>query len=151
MARVGKIHINRKRPTTAGPGYVYAIKNPVWPRYVKVGRTIQHPDKRLKDYQVGDPFRAYYLLHSVWVPDQYGAEEYMHQLLAPRHISGEWFTVTDDEVIRLMEAHIAEPLVVTYLEEPEPEPEPEPDFNFDFAPPVPDWYKRRWAELRKRK
>lgn len=75
-------------------GYVYAIINPAWPEWVKIGMAIDAED-RCGGYQTSSPFRDYEILHSCYVKDRRKAEKACHdraeEVAGER--SGEWFKV----------------------------------------------------------
>ena len=54
-------------------GYVYAISNPAWPDWIKIGMAIDAED-RLNGYQTSSPMRDYELIHSVYFDDRNKAE-----------------------------------------------------------------------------
>jgi len=89
-------------------GYVYAITNPVWPEWVKIGKAIDAED-RLSSYQTSSPMRDYKLVHSVYFEDRNVAERKAHTLAAlktthpwNKHENGEWFKLTDAEAIEIL-------------------------------------------------
>ena len=89
-------------------GYVYAITNPVWPEWVKIGKAIDAED-RLSSYQTSSPMRNYKLVYSVHFDDRNVAEKKAHLLAATRtmhpwnkHDNGEWFKLTDAEAIEIL-------------------------------------------------
>lgn len=55
-------------------GYVYAIHNPAWGDYVKIGSSIDVYD-RLNTYQTSSPFRDYELIGYVYSPDRFKLEK----------------------------------------------------------------------------
>lgn len=71
-------------------GYVYGVENPAWPRAIKIGSALFY-DKRLQNYQTGDPHRSYSLVFTHYVRNRKLAEVKIHQALSTRKISGEWF------------------------------------------------------------
>jgi hypothetical protein len=68
------------------PGFVYAITNPAWPGYMKIGSTIDVYD-RLNTYQTGSPDRDYKLEHFVFVHDRLKFETEIHLKYESK---GEW-------------------------------------------------------------
>lgn len=58
-------------------GYVYAIHNPAWRDYVKIGVAIDVYD-RLKSYQTSSPFRDYELIGYVFANDRLELEKEIH-------------------------------------------------------------------------
>ena len=89
-------------------GYVYAIRNPAWPDWVKIGKAVDAED-RLSSYQTSSPMRNYKLVYSVHFDDRNVAEKKAHLLAATRtmhpwnkHDNGEWFKLTDAEAIEIL-------------------------------------------------
>lgn len=75
-------------------GFVYAITNPAWPGYVKIGRCMDY-EERLSSYQTGDPFRGYQLELAVYVADRHEAEKAAHGRLCDFRLDrSEWFHVS---------------------------------------------------------
>jgi hypothetical protein len=84
-------------------GYVYAIINPAWPDWVKIGMAIDAED-RLNGYQTSSPMRDYELIHSVYFKNRSKAERNAHKLaekIAER--KGEWFNITNKQAIKVLE------------------------------------------------
>lgn len=67
-------------------GYVYAISNPAWGNYIKIGSTVDVYD-RLNSYQTSSPHRDYKLLGYVFSPDRLKLEEQIHSLFERKN---EW-------------------------------------------------------------
>jgi len=83
-------------------GYVYAIINPAWPNWVKIGMAIDAED-RLNGYQTSSPMRDYKLIHSVYFKNKSRAERNAHKLaekIAER--KGEWFNISDKQAIKVL-------------------------------------------------
>jgi len=84
-------------------GYVYAIINPAWPDWVKIGMAVDAED-RLNGYQTSSPMRDYKLIHSVYFKNRSKAERNAHKLagkIAER--KGEWFNITNKQAIKVLE------------------------------------------------
>jgi len=84
-------------------GYVYAIINPAWPDWVKIGMAIDAED-RLNGYQTSSPMRDYKLIHSVYFKNRSKAERNAHKLaekIAER--KGEWFNISNKQSIKVLE------------------------------------------------
>jgi len=80
-------------------GFVYAITNPAFPGWVKVGMTTD-PLRRLDGYQTGDPSRAYKLEAAKQVEGRRQAELELHQELeAFGRRANEWFEVPVEFVV----------------------------------------------------
>lgn len=75
-------------------GYIYIIRNPAWPEFIKIGIT-DDLDKRLASYQTSSPFRDYTLLYSIYHPDYKAAEHQLKETMRPfaKMIKNEWFEV----------------------------------------------------------
>ena len=73
-------------------GYVYAITNPAWPEWVKIGMAID-ADDRCNGYQTTSPFRDYTIEHVVVTSDRRAAEAEAHKSAAKiaKEKRGEWF------------------------------------------------------------
>lgn len=71
-------------PTTTSPsdlaGFVYLIVNPRFPGWVKVGQT-KNVEARLRQYNTGDPWRAYRVLVAVPTVNRRHAEWLAHTRL----------------------------------------------------------------------
>ena len=88
-------------------GHVYAISNPAWPEWVKIGMAIDAED-RLNGYQTSSPMRDYKLIHSVSFQDRIKAERVAHKAAALcGERKGEWFKITGEEATEILE-HIKE-------------------------------------------
>ena len=83
-------------------GYVYAICNPAWPDWVKIGMAIDAQD-RLKGYQTSSPMRDYVLVYDVYFKDRLEAERKAHKV-AERYgeRQGEWFKITREQAILVL-------------------------------------------------
>ncbi len=89
-----------------GPeGYVYAIKNPSFNGWIKVGRASDY-DVRLKNYQTGDPHRAYEKIHHRYFSDRVQAETLAHNELKKltSKWNGEWFYLRESQVINVIDS-----------------------------------------------
>ena len=73
-------------------GYVYAITNPAWPEWVKIGMAIDAED-RCNGYQTSSPFRDYKIEHVVVTNNRRAAEAEAHKLATKisKEVRGEWF------------------------------------------------------------
>ena len=83
-------------------GYVYAICNPAWPDWVKIGMAIDAND-RLNGYQTSSPMRDYILVYDIYFKDRLEAERKAHKV-AERYgkRQGEWFKITREETILVL-------------------------------------------------
>ena len=73
-------------------GYVYAITNPAWPEWVKIGMAVD-ADDRCNGYQTSSPFRDYKLEHVVVASNRRAAEAEAHKVATKiaKEVRGEWF------------------------------------------------------------
>ena len=89
-----------------GPeGYVYAIINPSFNGWIKVGCASDY-DTRLKNYQTGDPHRAYEKIHHRYFSDRVQAEALAHNELKKltSKWNGEWFYLRKNQVISVIDS-----------------------------------------------
>jgi hypothetical protein len=82
---------------------VYAVTNPAWPGYVKIGSAVDL-DKRLLSYQTACPHRAYRLEASAFVADRVQAEQELMETFHADHHLHEWFRVDVTVVARVLSA-----------------------------------------------
>jgi len=88
-------------------GYVYAITNPAWPEWVKIGMAVD-ADDRCNGYQTSSPFRDYSLEHVVVTSNRRAAEAEAHKSAAriAKETRGEWFKL-DIEQAKIILNNIA--------------------------------------------
>jgi len=87
---------------TVKEGYVYAITNPAWPEWIKIGMAIDAED-RLNGYQTSSPMRDYSLLHKIYSDDRSATERAAHKLAAKLgERSNEWFKITHEQAIQIL-------------------------------------------------
>lgn len=79
-------------------GHVYAITNPAWPDYVKIGSAIDVYD-RLGTYQTSSPFRNYKLESYIFSYDRLKTEKILHNMFPDRN--GEWVKCNIDDIKKL--------------------------------------------------
>ena len=89
-------------------GYVYAIANPAWPKFSKIGSTIDVID-RLKTYQTSSPMRDYFLLDYYFVWDRIKEESVLHSLFPNR--SGEWVECAKEDLLKLFKTKKKERII----------------------------------------
>ena len=79
-------------------GYVYAITNPAWPGWVKIGMAID-ADDRCNGYQTSSPFRDYSLEHTVVSNNRRVSEAQAHKAAAKiaEEQRGEWFKISIEQ------------------------------------------------------
>src|ERR1700722_2477002 len=70
-------------------GIIYLVSNPAFPDMFKIGIT-QDLEKRLAQYQTGDPFRRYKVEHYKFVEDIRKEEERYLQQMSTDLAKGEW-------------------------------------------------------------
>lgn len=76
-------------------GFVYAITNPAWPGYVKIGSAFNAFD-RLKSYQTSSPFRDFKMVRSIFVGDRIAYEKSLHTKF---NCDNEWAKIDLQEVL----------------------------------------------------
>lgn len=92
-----------QKQETVKEGYVYAITNPAWPEWIKIGMAIDAED-RLNGYQTSSPMRDYSLLHHIYSDDRSVTERAAHKLAAKLgERSNEWFKITHEQAIQILE------------------------------------------------
>ena len=79
-------------------GYVYAITNPAWPEWVKIGMAID-ADDRCNGYQTSSPFRDYSLEHTVVTNNRRKTEAEAHRAASniAEEQRGEWFKISIEQ------------------------------------------------------
>jgi len=84
-------------------GYVYAITNPAWEGWVKIGMAID-ADDRCKSYQTSSPLRDYKLEHCTYFKDRRKAEQQAHEKAEKiaEEYGSEWFKIPVDEAVRII-------------------------------------------------
>ena len=85
-------------------GYVYAISNPAWPEWIKIGMAIDAED-RLNGYQTSSPMRDYKLIHSISTQDRGRLERIAHKAAAQcGEKQGEWFKITSKQAVTILDS-----------------------------------------------
>lgn len=79
-------------------GYIYMIKNPVWPNKTKIGITTDL-SKRLSSYQTYDPDRNYYIASYEFVLNKKTIEKQIIEKFSVDLDKGEWISDSDCEKI----------------------------------------------------
>ena len=84
-------------------GYVYAISNPAWPGWVKVGMAVDAND-RLKSYQTSSPKRDYILISAFKTENKNKDEKKAHFILRKKCSEqlGEWFKISVEDAISVI-------------------------------------------------
>ena len=75
-------------------GFLYIVRNPAWPDYVKIGRS-NESKVRLSQMQTFSPFRDFEILHYIPCLDMRQGERLVHKALNSYRSKGEWFKTTD--------------------------------------------------------
>ncbi len=85
-------------------GYVYAITNPAWEGWVKIGMAIDAED-RCNAYQTSSPLRDYKIETSVIVKDRRKAESEAHKKAKQiaGQCAGEWFKMPIENAKHIIE------------------------------------------------
>jgi len=89
---------------TIKEGYVYAITNPAWPGWVKIGMAID-ADDRCNGYQTSSPFRDYVLEHMIVTKNRRKTEAEAHKAASKLSTSsnGEWFEIDVKEAKKVLD------------------------------------------------
>lgn len=82
---------------TARPGYVYVLRSPTGA--YKIGYAT-NPADRLRTFTVKLPFEVEYEL-LIKTDNMRGLEAELHEYYSEKHINGEWFALTDDDLAEL--------------------------------------------------
>tara|TARA_R100000388_G_scaffold39879_1_gene30757 strand:- start:266 stop:820 length:555 start_codon:yes stop_codon:yes gene_type:complete len=90
-------------------GEVYAITNPAFPDWVKVGCAV-NADDRCKGYQTSSPFRDYQIIARMSVEDRRLQESEMHKVFEhfAKERRGEWFKIESLLAIMLFNHNVKE-------------------------------------------
>ena len=85
-------------------GYVYAITNPAWPEWVKIGMAID-ADDRCNGYQTSSPFRDYSLEYVVVSNNRREAEAQAHKAAGKiaEEQRGEWFKLSIEQAKNILD------------------------------------------------
>lgn len=87
---------NNYSATDIRAGFVYAIGNPAWKDYVKVGSAIDVRD-RLNSYQTSSPLRDYYLIDYYFAHDRIKEEKLLHYKFYEDRLS-EWCKISEENI-----------------------------------------------------
>jgi len=81
---------------------VYAIVNPAWDGWVKIGKAVS-ADDRLNGYQTSSPYRDYTVLSRISVPNRHEKELVMHRIFEDNAEArkGEWFKISEETTVLL--------------------------------------------------
>ena len=86
-------------------GYVYAISNPAWPDFVKIGCAVDVYD-RLQTYQTSSPLRDYELIAYAFTEDRLKLESRLHSMYDS---SNEWVKISQEEARVLVNSQVTYP------------------------------------------
>ena len=83
-------------------GDVYAVVNPAWEGWVKIGKA-SFADDRLNGYQTTSPHRAYTILARISTDDRHQKELVMHRIFEDNAEArmGEWFKIPEADAVLL--------------------------------------------------
>lgn len=99
---LGLMYVNNNNSSKGiREGYVYAIHNPAWENYVKVGSTIDIYD-RLASYQTSSPLRDYELIGYIYTKDRTKLEKEIH---AKFERNNEWVKTSKDTIKKFLYDH----------------------------------------------
>ena len=85
-------------------GYIYAISNPAWAGWIKIGMAVD-ADDRLANYQTSSPFRDYHIEAKQYTTDKKKLEEIAHKEAAKLGVQlGEWFKIGKLQAISLIKS-----------------------------------------------
>jgi len=90
-------------------GDVYAIVNPAWDGWVKIGKAVS-ADDRLNGYQTSSPFRDYKIIAKLAAEDRHAKEREMHKIFEHFAVDrkGEWFKIDNVTAIKLFNYQVQE-------------------------------------------
>lgn len=83
-------------------GYVYVIADPRNPEYIKIGKT-QNLKTRLGQYQTYTPFGDIHYVYYKYVENRHIMEKRILEDFCKFKANGEWFKISEDEVIQRIE------------------------------------------------
>ena len=106
---LGLMHkYNDKSSKGIKQGYVYAIHNPAWNDFVKIGVAVDVYD-RLKSYQTSSPLRDYELIGYVFSNDRLALEKEIHQKFEKNN---EWVKTSKETIKKFLKQHEDFPLEI---------------------------------------
>jgi len=88
-------------------GYVYFICEKNSRGRFKIGRTVKHPDLRMRELQTGNP-RKLSMYGWITVSDNVALEAFFHKYFARQRGLGEWFKVSPRQIEKAVAAAYAE-------------------------------------------
>ena len=83
-------------------GDVYAVVNPAWEGWVKIGKA-RFADDRLNGYQTSSPHRDYTILARISTDNRHETELVMHRIFEDNAEArrGEWFKIPEADAVLL--------------------------------------------------
>ena len=78
------------------PGWIYFLRGP--DGICKIGKSTREPDLRIAEYSPQLPFETE-LAFMMQVSNCDVAEKYLHAVFQLRHIRGEWFKISDADIL----------------------------------------------------
>jgi len=115
-------------------GYVYAITNPAWPEWVKIGMAVD-ADDRCNGYQTSSPFRDYKVEHMVVTNNRREAEAQAHKAAGKvaQEKRGEWFKLSIEQAKNILNT-------CSVIVEPEAKKEEQPKQKEQVKPAIQDLF-----------
>lgn len=99
---IGDKLFEKKQEDAGIAGYLYAVTNPAWPDWIKLGKAT-NPEKRIGGYQTSSPMRDYEVLFTIPVDNMSKAEKALHKTAAKHNErQHEWFKLTPQQAIELL-------------------------------------------------
>jgi hypothetical protein len=79
-------------------GFIYILENPLYPNYIKIGKTI-HLNSRLTTYNTCSPFRDYYFSYVIETENYKLIENYFKNKFLCKT---EWYEMSKDQAIDII-------------------------------------------------
>jgi hypothetical protein len=102
--RYGEEIRQKGEQTSAKEGFIYLVKNPCFPGWLKAGMTIDY-ELRLSTYNTSDPLSRFEYVKLVWTPDRRESERTLlnalQQIAEKRR--GEWFSMQRQDALFVFE------------------------------------------------
>jgi hypothetical protein len=92
--------------TSVRQGFVYLVKNPCFPGWVKAGMTIDY-ELRLSTYNTSDPLSRFEYVKLAWTPDRREAELLLLNALRLNALEtlGEWFRMQVQDAVLIFDQY----------------------------------------------
>lgn len=102
--RYGEEIRQKGEQTSAQEGFIYLVKNPCFPGWLKAGMTIDYK-LRLSTYNTSDPLARFEYVTLAWTPDRREAERILLNALrqTAEKTRGEWFSVQRQDALFVFE------------------------------------------------